>query len=409
MLNSIQRKLLFAGVLVTLISVMFFVCSLQLSMQEKAVTRQAMLQMEGNIILYLAQAETSELSRMQMIPGVYNEIYGIIDENMLHTPITTLSPDSLSVIAPNGMNVENDVTVLGVTEHYAEIANADIISGQFFTADDVRNNRKTCVVSQTLLDYHGIDHASDMNIEINGIPFLIVGIIDFPYSSFAEQNLFQYIPENGQLIITPFTCLSEISTDMSGANIDFIIGRSSALYDDNGLDEFSRKIEETLTQNEEWNMYLSGTNFYAVPESQLYLQERSGETATILGGVIISFLMLFLSGINIIQVVISSIYDNQQKIALKIAMGATIPIIVKELFIELFTINIKAGYVGLAFSGLFILYLNKELFRYTMAFNITSLFAGIAAIIVLTVLSMILPVLHLSRIQPAQAIREVAS
>ncbi|MHC4675200.1 MAG: ABC transporter permease, partial [Planctomycetota bacterium] len=76
-------------------------------------------------------------------------------------------------------NRNEDVTVLGTNEKYAEMFSYKVTEGRFLTRDDVNTDQKVVVLGyKTAKDLFGNRPAINVPVKIKGVPFRVIGVME---------------------------------------------------------------------------------------------------------------------------------------------------------------------------------------------------------------------------------------
>lgn len=410
MLNRLQRILLILGAVVAMVAVMLFAAVIQRTQQQAQATRQALQQIENKIFIYESFEVDSPnaFGFATMFEDTYTALAESLDGEMIYTPIVDEFQE-VSITASTGIDVRPEAMLIGADATYEQVANATLLQGDFFSAEDVRLARPVCVVSQSFLDYNGLSFTPGMWLDIGGTQVSVSGVIVFPEGNLQGYETLRYVPLNGQLVVFPYTLRSVVlGEETNRLMLDFIVGQPADGAKGRPINDTMSFLNAEFSENQalQSSMAASGNRIMVVSEAEFYLRGTAGNETIVTVGVFVAVLLLAVAAINIVQLVIAAIADNGQKIALKIALGARVQDIGGELLWELLIINLKGGYIGLTLSGILVALTNHYLGFHLLSFDAWSLLLGLAGTIALTLISMILPLLRLARLQPAQAIRE---
>ena len=89
-------------------------------------------------------------------------------------------------------------SVWGVSEEYLEIRDWPLISGEFFSAVDVRAQNKVCVIGQTIVKnlFAGEDPVGQQ-LRVRNVPFRIIGVL-------KERGQGAFGQDQDDVIIAPY-------------------------------------------------------------------------------------------------------------------------------------------------------------------------------------------------------------
>src|SRR5574344_236729 len=255
--------------------------------------------------------------------------------------ISDVSPEvSSSGQAINGAN-NTSTSVYGESPEYLSIRQLSVQSGDCFTDEDVKKSAKVCLIGKTVADAlfpNGQDPVGH-SIRFKSIPFRVIGVLKSKgYNSFGMDQ--------DNLMIVPYTTVMKriLAQDyLSSINCSAL----SEEVTDNAIEE--------LTQILRTNHKLSATdddNFtIRSQEEMMKTMTRTMDTITIILVVAAAFSLL-VAGIGIMNIMLVSVTERTREIGLRMAVGATGPVISLQFLIESVLISVTGGLLGILLGGL---------------------------------------------------------
>ena len=249
--------------------------------------------------------------------------------------VTKVSPEvTASGQAIYGNNNTN-TTIYGESTDYLDIKQWDIEEGECFTEEDIKKAAKVCVVGKTIVTelFDGHDPVGK-TIRFKSIPMRICGVLKSKgYNSWGMDQ--------DNVVIAPYTTVmkriaaqtyfssivcSAITEELSDAAIEELtqILRDNHKLKDDAADDFQIRSQAEMMET------MSSTM----------------DTVTIILVVAAAFSLL-VAGIGIMNIMLVSVTERTKEIGLRMAVGATGPVISLQFLIESVLISVTGGLLGI--------------------------------------------------------------
>ena len=232
--------------------------------------------------------------------------------------VTKVSPEvTASGQAIYGNNNTNS-TMYGESVDYLDIKQWNIEEGECFTEEDIKKAAKVVVVGTTIVKELFGEHTDPIGktIRFKSIPMRIVGVLKSKgYNSWGMDQ--------DNVIIAPYTTVMK----RIAAQTYFSSIVCSAV-----TEELSDAAIEELTQ------ILRGNH-------KLKDDAATMDTVTIILVVAAAFSLL-VAGIGIMNIMLVSVTERTKEIGLRMAVGATGPVISLQFLIESVLISVTGGLIG---------------------------------------------------------------
>ena len=228
-----------------------------------------------------------------------------------------------------------NASMYGESIDYLDIKQWPVEEGECFTEEDIRKAAKVCVVGATIVKELFGDHTDPIGktIRFKSIPMRIVGVLKSKgYNSWGMDQ--------DNVIIAPYTTVmkriaaqtyfssivcSAVTEELSDAAIEELTQmlRSNHKLKDDADDDFTIRSQAEMMET------MSSTM----------------DTVTIILVVAAAFSLL-VAGIGIMNIMLVSVTERTKEIGLRMAVGATGPVISLQFLIESVLISVTGGLIG---------------------------------------------------------------
>jgi putative ABC transport system permease protein len=255
---------------------------------------------------------------------------------------------SVSAVAPSvrgGVQVvygSNNwaTSVQGVTPDYMTIRDYTMLSGEFFTNQDVDAAAKVAVLGETVVQnlFGNSDPTGQVAI-IKNVPFTVVGVLTPKGQSPSGQD-------QDDIILVP---ISTAKQKVLGANKANAKAVSTLMVQASGpaaMDQAQQEMEALLRER---HRILGGQDddFTIRNLTEVFAaQESSAQVMSILLGAIAS-VSLVVGGIGIMNIMLVSVTERTREIGLRQAVGAKTRDILSQFLVEAVTLSLLGGIIGI--------------------------------------------------------------
>ena len=306
--------------------------------------------------------------------------------------VTKVSPEvTASGQAIYGNNNTN-TTIYGESTDYLDIKQWDIEEGECFTEEDIKKAAKVCVVGKTIVTelFDGHDPVGK-TIRFKSIPMRICGVLKSKgYNSWGMDQ--------DNVVIAPYTTVmkriaaqtyfssivcSAITEELSDAAIEELtqILRDNHKLKDDAADDFQIRSQAEMMET------MSSTM----------------DTVTIILVVAAAFSLL-VAGIGIMNIMLVSVTERTKEIGLRMAVGATGPVISLQFLIESVLISVTGGLLGILVgwgASTFIV----PMFGMPSTVPLWSVYVSFLICVLIGILFGYIPAQKAARMDPIEAIR----
>lgn len=250
--------------------------------------------------------------------------------------VTNVSPEVTASGQAIYGNSNTNTTVYGESPEYLDIKQWTIEQGDCFTQEDIKKAAKVCVVGTTIVkELYG--EGADVigkTIRFKSIPMRIIGVL-------KSKGYNNWGMDQDNVIIAPYsTVMKRIAAQTWFSSIV-----CSAI-----TEELSDAAIEELTQILRDNHKLKGdaADDFTIRSQAEIMETMSStmDTVTIILVVAAAFSLL-VAGIGIMNIMLVSVTERTKEIGLRMAVGATGPVISLQFLIESVLISVTGGLLGI--------------------------------------------------------------
>ncbi len=255
---------------------------------------------------------------------------------------------SVSAVAPTvrgGVQVVNGsnnwaTTVQGVTPDYMTIRDYTMMSGQFFTDQDVDAAAKAAVLGETVAqNLFGDSDPTGQVVIIKNVPFTVAGVLTPKGQSPSGQD-------QDDIILLPISTAKEKVLGTNKANAKAVGSLMVQAIGPQAMDQAQQEMEALLRER---HRILPGLDddFTIRNLTEVFAaQETSAQVMSILLGAIAS-VSLIVGGIGIMNIMLVSVTERTREIGLRQAVGAKTRDILSQFLVEAVTLSLLGGIIGI--------------------------------------------------------------
>jgi putative ABC transport system permease protein len=237
-------------------------------------------------------------------------------------------------------DLQSTSSITGVTSIFATVRAYTLGRGRFITDQDNASEARVAVLgSQTATDLFSGLNPIGREIQINGISFTVIGVLESKGSAgFGSADDMLLIP-----LQTGYSRLFGGQAVRSGKRVLSGISLSATQADQ--VDVLVSKVEYTLRKQH--NLTLTENLGFTVSSQSQMLSTLSGVSSTLtalLGA--IAAISLLVGGIGIMNIMLVSVRERTREIGLRKAVGARRNVILVQFLVETLTLSVVGGMIG---------------------------------------------------------------
>jgi putative ABC transport system permease protein len=231
-------------------------------------------------------------------------------------------------------------TIIGTTPSYSEVRNADVSSGRFFNADDVRRNARVVTIGSALSrELFPQGNPVGQQVRIRGTSYEIIGVM-------AEKGAFLGTNQDDTLFMPISTVTNRLvgqRTSPYGVAIQ-VINVSARSPREVAVAEF--QIANLLRLRHQTTGDAAEETFtIRTQRDALEIVGNITRALTIMLAAIAG-ISLLVGGIGIMNIMLVSVTERTQEIGLRKAIGASQSDILSQFMIEAVILSLLGGLVG---------------------------------------------------------------
>ena len=248
--------------------------------------------------------------------------------------VTKVSPEVTASGQAIYGNNNTTSSMYGESIEYIDIRQWTIDEGECFTEEDIKKASKVCLIGATVVkELFGTTDPIGKTIRFKSIPMRVIGVL-------KSKGYNNWGLDQDNVIIAPYTTVMK----RIAAQTWFSSIVCSAI-----TEELSDAAIEELTQMLRDNHKLKGeaADDFTIRSQAEMMETMSStmDTVTIILVVAAAFSLL-VAGIGIMNIMLVSVTERTKEIGLRMAVGATGPVISLQFLIESVLISLTGGLLG---------------------------------------------------------------
>ena len=229
----------------------------------------------------------------------------------------------------------------GVTPDYLTLRDYSMMSGQFFTSQDVDAAAKSAVLGETLArNLFGDSDPTGQVVIIKNVPFTVAGVLTPKGQSPTGQD-------QDDVILLPISTATQKVLGVNKANAKAVGAIMVQATSPQAIDQAVQEVGALLRER---HRILTGLedDFTIRNLTEVFeAQETSAQVMSILLGAIAS-VSLVVGGIGIMNIMLVSVTERTREIGLRQAVGAKTRDILLQFLVEAVTLSVLGGIIGIA-------------------------------------------------------------
>ena len=230
--------------------------------------------------------------------------------------------------------------VQGVTPDYMTLRDYTMMSGQFFTTQDVDASAKLAVLGETVAEnLFGDSDSTGQVVIVKNVPFTVSGVLTPKGQSPTGQD-------QDDVILLPISTATQKVLGVNKANAKAVGSVMVQAINPQAIDQAIQEMDELLRER---HRILPGLedDFSVRNLTEVFAaQESSAQVMAVLLGAIAS-VSLIVGGIGIMNIMLVSVTERTREIGLRLAVGAKRRDILSQFLVEAATLSLAGGVIGI--------------------------------------------------------------
>ncbi len=230
--------------------------------------------------------------------------------------------------------------VQGVTPDYMTLRDYTMMSGQFFTTQDVDASAKLAVLGETVAEnLFGDSDPTGQVVIVKNVPFTVSGVLTPKGQSPSGQD-------QDDVILLPISTATQKVLGVNKANAKAVGSVMVQAINPQAIDQAIQEMDELLRER---HRILPGLedDFSVRNLTEVFAaQESSAQVMAVLLGAIAS-VSLIVGGIGIMNIMLVSVTERTREIGLRLAVGAKRRDILSQFLVEAATLSLAGGVIGI--------------------------------------------------------------
>ena len=287
-----------------------------------------------------------------------------------------------------------NVDLFGAYPEFATLHDYPMLYGRFLNMDDIKNKRKVAVIGKTSVKK--LFNSSDMNqvgkfIKIKNLYFKIIGV----YKEKGGSKRFDI----DRRVFIPLSTYNDILF-----HYDYILGMKLVVNNTKHINKYVNVIQNILRKRHHIKKGQIDDFRIITSKDIIDFVNRSTNKLTKLL-ISISIISFIVSGLTILNIMLTSVYRRIREIGIRRACGATKKDILKQFLLESVITSIFGSLSGLLISIITLL-VTTEKFHLTVLVSPKPFIVSVIFGIVVGVIFGFFPALKASKTDPIKAIND---
>jgi putative ABC transport system permease protein len=288
-----------------------------------------------------------------------------------------------------GSGKQRDMLILGVNPEYVNVRRIVVSSGRFFDQQDSQSHHKVALVTEDFANqqYGGIEFAAGHEIDIQGLPFVVIGTFRERVETFGQSEI------QDDTVLIPYS-VARYLTDTTAVNQIYF-----SMSDTSSVPLATQRILAVLKARHRAESVYNVGNLTQV----LSLVAKTANAFTIVL-LLFATITLVAGGVGIMNIMLATVSARIQEIGIRKAVGATRREIQLQFLSEAVMISLIGGAIG-TLAGLALPFSLWAFTQYRLPVS------GLSALIAMLVSCLIgitfgtLPAKNASRLDPVESLR----
>jgi putative ABC transport system permease protein len=326
-----------------------------------------------------------------MAPNLSTEDFDAIRREI--SQVTAVSPEARTSAQVAAGNQNSFVQVSGVSDEYIDARSWVLKSGENFTAADVRNASKICLIGATTaktLFGEGIDPVGQ-SVRIKNAPFTIVGWLEAKGSGSFGQD-------QDDVLLVPYTSVMKRLSGDTKFRFIFVQAESP-----DAIPLVQEQLKELLRRQHKISDGKDDDFMVRNQQETSDFFNANNRIMTVLIG-FFAGISLVVGGIGIMNIMLVSVTERTREIGIRLAVGARGRDVLLQFLAEAVLLSVLGGGVGIA-VGYWLAPLLTQLFQFPTLISQSSVILAFTVSAIIGIVFGFFPALKAANLDPIDALR----
>ncbi len=343
------------------------------------VSKKGKKEKKSNLDRVITKAEAEYFVRHYSFPGAVTSV------SMFGNRSNTLSFFDKKT-SPN-------VTMFGGDEKYLDLNGYSLINGRNFTSQEIVGAPNTCILGYDVAKKffnEAVDKAVEKTIRINGLPYLVLGVLESRGATFGFSR--------DNMVIVSYRNLAK---NFSGNNASYVL--AIKVTDINKMNEAMGEAE-ALFRGIRKNAITEESNFVLDKSDSMVEKAMNSLGFLTISATVIGLITLIGAAIGLMNIMLVSVAERTKEVGLIKAIGGKSVVVKKQFLLEAIIISVLGALFGVVLG---ILIGNSFAILLSTGFVVPWgwVFYGISICTVVGLLAGLYPAIKAGKLNPIEALR----
>ena len=253
--------------------------------------------------------------------------------------VTKVSPEVTASGQVIYGNNNTNTSMYGESSDYLDIKQWSVDEGECFTEEDIKKAAKVCVIGATVVkELFGNVDPIGKTVRFKSIPLRVIGVLKSKgYNSWGMDQ--------DNVIIAPYTTVMKRIAAQTWLS-SIVCSAITEELSDAAIEELTQMLRDNHKLKDE-----TADDFTIRSQAEMMETMSSTMDTVTLILVVAAAFSLLVAGIGIMNIMLVSVTERTKEIGLRMAVGATGPVISLQFLIESVLISVTGGLIGILVGG----------------------------------------------------------
>jgi len=287
----------------------------------------------------------------------------------------------------------NDVVILGISYHYADVQKINLADGRYFTEAEIKGGRPLAMIGATVAEeIFGSSPPVGKTIKVKGRNLRVIGVLEKEGESMVGNS-------HDENVLIPVGFANQI-LNMKRAS-SFIMVKAKP-----GISNAMLKNELTSVLRAVRKLSPKADRNFALNETSVVLNQLDMLFGVVnIVGLIIGGFSMLVGGFSIANIMFVSVKERTKQIGIQKALGAKSYFVLLQFLFEAVGLSLFGGVIGIVFVFIGTVVLDY-FFDFGTTLTIGNIVKGLSFSIIIGLISGIIPAWMAAKLDPVEAMRQ---